>query len=127
MGVPVTFLSANTRSALGTAITGLIASETYLVVPWAEISNSLAPNSPIPDTLEDWLAAILFHLVDRSLADTNPQTGAKITAGRRFIFQFNGKGIESNFESGTDLIGYQITGTIYAPDPSPARPPAINL
>ena len=127
MGVPVTFLSANTRSAFGNAITGLIASETYLVVPWAEISGSLTPNSPTPDTLEDWIAAILFHLVDRSLADTNPQSGAKITAGRRFIFQFNGKGYEANFEPGTDLIGYQITGTIYAPDPSPARPPAINL
>jgi hypothetical protein len=126
MGVPVTFLGTNTKSGLGSSIT-LTPGNRYLVVDWEDIDQAIDSQSAIPDNLEDWLAAILFHLVDRSLADTNSQTGAKITAGRRFIFQFNGKGIESNFESGTDLIGYQITGTIYAPDPSPARPPAINL
>jgi hypothetical protein len=126
MGVPITFLGANTQAGLGGAIT-LSPSKRYLVIDWEDIDQAIDSQSAIPDNLEDWLAAILFHLVDRSLADTNPQTNSKITAGRRFIFQFNGKGIESNFESGTDLIGYQITGTIYAPDPSPARPPAINL
>ena len=126
MGVPVTFLGTNTKSGLGSSIT-LTPGNRYLVVDWEDIDQAIDSQSATPDNLEDWIAAILFHLVDRSLADTNPQTGAKITAGRRFIFQFNGKGIESNFESGTDLIGYQITGTIYAPDPSPARPPAINL
>jgi hypothetical protein len=126
MGVPITFLGANTQAGLGSAIT-LSPSKRYLVIDWEDIDQAIDSQSAIPDNLEDWLAAILFHLVDRSLADTNPQTNSKITAGRRFIFQFNGKGIESNFESGTDLIGYQITGTIYAPDPSPARPPAINL
>jgi hypothetical protein len=126
MGVPVTFLGANTKSGLGSSIT-LTPGNRYLVIDWEDIDQAIDSQSAIPDNLEDWLAAILFHLVDRSLADTNPQTNSKITAGRRFIFQFNGKGIESNFESGTDLIGYQITGTIYAPDPSPARPPAINL
>ena len=126
MGVPVTFLGTNTKSGLGSSIT-LTPGNRYLVVDWEDIDQAIDSQSATPDNLEDWIAAILFHLVDRSLADTNPQTGAKITAGRRFIFQFNGKGTESNFESGTDLIGYQITGTIYAPDPSPARPPAINL
>ena len=126
MGVPVTFLGTNTKSGLGSSIT-LTPGNRYLVVDWEDIDQAIDSQSATPDNLEDWLAAILFHLVDRSLADTNPQTGAKITGGRRFIFQFNGKGIESNFEPGTDLIGYQITGTIYAPDPSPARPPAINL
>lgn len=126
MGVPVTFLGANTQAGLGSAIT-LSPSKRYLVIDWEDVDQAIDSQAAIPDNLEDWLAAILFHLVDRSLADTNPQTNSKITAGRRFIFQFNGKGIESNFESGTDLIGYQITGTIYAPDPSPARPPAINL
>ena len=126
MGVPITFLGANTQAGLGSALT-LSPSKRYLVIDWEDIDQAIDSQSAIPDNLEDWLAAILFHLVDRSLADTNPQTNSKISAGRRFIFQFNGKGIESNFESGTDLIGYQITGTIYAPDPSPARPPAINL
>jgi len=126
MGVPVTFLGINTKSGLGSSIT-LTPGNRYLVIDWEDIDQAIDSQSATPDNLEDWIAAILFHLVDRSLADTNPQTGAKITAGRRFIFQFNGKGIESNFEPGTDLIGYQITGTIYAPDPSPARPPAINL
>lgn len=126
MGVPVTFLGTNTKSGLGSSIT-LTPGNRYLVIDWEDIDQAIDSQSATPDNLEDWLAAILFHLVDRSLADTNPQTGAKITAGRRFIFQFNGKGIEANFEPGTDLIGYQITGTIYAPDPSPARPPAIDL
>lgn len=126
MGVPVTFLGTNTKSGLGSSIT-LTPGNRYLVIDWEDIDQAIDSQSATPDNLEDWIAAILFHLVDRSLADTNPQTGAKITAGRRFIFQFNGKGIESNFEPGSDLIGYQITGTIYAPDPSPARPPAINL
>ena len=126
MGVPPNFLGSNTQAGLGSAIT-LSPTKRYLVIDWEDVDQAIDSQSAIPDNLEDWLAAILFHLVDRSLADTNSQTGAKITAGRRFIFQFNGKGIESNFESGTDLIGYQITGTIYAPDPSPARPPAINL
>lgn len=126
MGVPVTFLGTNTKSGLGSSIT-LTPGNRYLVVDWEDIDQAIDSQSATPDNLEDWLAAILFHLVDRSLADTNPQSGAKITAGRRFIFQFNGKGIESNFESGTDLIGYQVTGTIYVSDPSPARPPAINL
>lgn len=126
MGVPPNFLGANTQAGLGSSIT-LTPSNRYLVIDWEDIDQAIDSQSATPDNLEDWLAAILFHLVDRSLADTNPQTGAKITTGRRFIFQFNGKGIEVNFEPGTDLIGYQVTGTIYAPDPSPARPPAINL
>ena len=128
MGVPVTFLSANTRSALGTAITGLSPSETYLVVPWTEISGSLTANSPAPDTLEDWIAALLYRLVDQTLADTNTQTQAKITAARRFIGEFNGKGLDNGqFEPGQDLIAYQITITLYSPDSSPARPNPSTL
>lgn len=126
MGVPVTFLGPNTKSGFGNSIT-LTPANRYLVVDWEDVDQAINSESATPDNLEDWLAAILFHLVDQSLADTNPQTGAKITAGRRFISQYNGKGIEPNFEPGTDLIGYQITTTIYAPDPSPARPPATNL
>lgn len=128
MGVPVTFLSANTRSALGNSITGLSPSETYLVVPWTEISGSLTANSPAPDTLEDWIAALLYRLVDKTLADTNTQTGAKITAARRLIGESNGKGLDNGqFEPGQDLIAYQITITLYSPDSSPARPNPSTL
>ncbi|CCI18520.1 hypothetical protein MICAF_40003 [Microcystis aeruginosa PCC 9807] len=126
MGVPVTFLSSNTRSALGSAITALIASETYLVVPWSDVSGALGLNPPAPDSLEDWLAAINYTLVDKVLADTNSQQ-AKITASRRFITQENGKGLESFFEPGTDLAAYQLTTTIYTVDSNPVRPPATNL
>ena len=31
------------------------------------------------------------------------------------------------FESGVDLVAYQITTTIYSPDSSPRRPSATNL
>lgn len=128
MGVPVTFLSANTRSALGNTITDLIPSETYLVVPWAEISGSLMANSPTPDTLEDWIAALLYRLVDRTLADTNTQTGAKLTAGRRFVGEINGRGLDNGiFEPGQDLIAYQLTTTIYSPSLSPTRPNPSSL
>lgn len=127
MGVPVTFLSSNTRSALGSAITGLIASETYLVVPWSEVSGALELNPPAPNSLEDWLASINYMLVDKVLADTNSQTQAKITTSRRFITQVNGKGLESFFEPGTDLAGYQLTTTIYTVDSNPIRPSATNL
>lgn len=128
MGVPVTFLSANSRSLLGSAVSNLVANETYLIVPWSEISVSLETASPAPDTLEDWIAAITYRLVDQSLADTNPQTGAKITAGRRFLTQINGKGFDDGFfEAGVGLIAYQLTTTIYAPDSSPTRPPVSNL
>lgn len=128
MGVPITFLSANTRSALGTAITNLAASETYLVVPWSEVAGSLAANSPTPNTLEDWIAALLYTLVDRTLADTNTQTGAKITAGRRFLSEINGKGLDNGiFEPGQDLIAYQLTTTIYSSDSSPTRPDPSSL
>ena len=128
MGVPVTFLSANSRSVLGSAVDNLVANETYLVVPWSEVSGSLGSNPPAPDSLEDWIAAINYQLVDKSLTDTNSQSGAKITAGRRFTTQINAKGFDDGFfESGVGLIAYQLTTTIYAPDPSPARPPASNL
>lgn len=128
MGVPVTFLSANTRSSLGSAITNLVSTETYLVVPWSEVSGSLGSGSASPDSLEDWLAALNYQLVDKSLADTNTQTGAKITAVRRFTTQINGKGFDDGFfEAGVGLIAYQLTTTIYVPDSSPTRPPASNL
>ena len=128
MGVPVTFLSANSRSVLGSAVDNLVPNETYLVVPWSEVSGSLGSNPPAPDSLEDWIAAINYQLVDKSLTDTNSQSGAKITAGRRFTTQINGKGFDDGFfESGVGLIAYQITTTIYAPDPSPTRPLASNL
>lgn len=128
MALPVTFFSPNTRSALGSAITGLAPNETYLVVPWSEVSVALESNPSAPDSLEDWIAAINYQLVDKTLIDTNSQTGTKITPGRRFITQINGKGFDDGFfEPGVSLITYQITTTIYAPDPSPTRPPASNL
>ncbi|MCA2685952.1 MAG: hypothetical protein IM504_23240 [Microcystis sp. M038S2] len=128
MGVPVTFLSPNSRSLLGSTITNLVPTETYLVVPWSEISSALQSGSSTPNTLEDWIAAINYTLVDRSLTDINPTTQQKLTASRRFITQINGKGLDNgNFESGVDLVGYQITTTIYTPDPSPVRPPATDL
>jgi hypothetical protein len=127
MGVPVTFLGSNTQAGLGSAIT-LSPTKRYLVVDWEDIDQSIDSAGATPDNLEDWIAAINYQLVDQTLTDTNPQTGAKITAGRRFLTQINGKGLDNGiFESGVDLVAYQITTTIYAPDPSPARPPAINL
>jgi hypothetical protein len=127
MGVPVTFLGANTQAGLGSAIT-LSPSKRYLVIDWEDVDQAIDSAGATPDNLEDWIAAINYQLVDQTLTDTNPQTGAKITAGRRFLAQINGKGLDNGiFESGVDLVAYQITTTIYAPDPSPARPPAINL
>lgn len=128
MGLPVTFLSANSKSAPGSAITNLVATETYLVIPWSEISSALGTGTSAPDTLEDWIAAINFRLVDKTLNDTNPQTRAKITPGRRFITEFNGTGLDNgSFESGINLVGYQLTTTIYAPDQNTSRPPANTL
>lgn len=127
MGVPVTFLGSNTQAGLGSAIT-LSPSKRYLVIDWEDVDQAIDSAGATPDNLEDWIAAINYQLVDQTLTDTNPQTGAKITAGRRFLTQINGKGLDNGiFESGVDLVAYQITTTIYAPDPSPARPPAINL
>lgn len=127
MGVPVTFLGANTKSGLGSSIT-LAPDHRYLVVDWEDVDQAINSESTIPDNLEDWMAAINYALVDRSIQDTNPQTGGKITAGRRFVVEVNGKGLDNGvFESGVNLVGYQITTTIYAPDPSPARPPATDL
>jgi len=127
MGVPVTFLVSNTQSGLGSAIT-LSPTKRYLVVDWEDVDQAINSQSATPNNLEDWIAAINYALADKSLEDTNPQTQTKITAGRRFLTQINGKGLDNGiFESGVDLVAYQITTTIYAPDPSPARPPAINL
>jgi hypothetical protein len=127
MGVPVTFLGANTQAGLGSAII-LSPSKLYLVVDWEDIDQSILSEGEIPNNLEDWIAAINYRLVDQTLSDTNPQTGAKVTAGRRFLTQINGKGLDNgNFESGVDLVAYQLTTTIFAPDPSPARPPASYL
>jgi hypothetical protein len=127
MGVPPNFLGPNTQAGLGSAIT-LSSTRRYLVVDWEDVDQAINSQSAIPDTLEDWIAAILFALVDKTLADTNPQTRAKITVGRRFVTEINGKGLDNgNFEPDVDLVAYQITTTIYALDPSPARPLAINL
>ncbi|BBG57965.1 hypothetical protein [uncultured phage] len=127
MGVPVTFLGTNTKSGLGSSIT-LTPGNRYLVVDWEDVDQAINSQAATPDNLEDWIAAINYALADKSLEDTNPQTGAKITAGRRFVTQVNGKGLDNGiFESGVDLVAYQITTTIYVPDPSPARPPATNL
>lgn len=127
MGVPPNFLGANTQAGLGSAIT-LSPTKRYLVIDWADVDQAINSESATPDNLEDWIAAINYALADKSLADTNPQTGGKITPGRRFVVQVNGKGLDNgNFESGVDLVAYQLTTTIYAPDPSPARPPAIDL
>ena len=127
MGVPVTFLGSNTQAGLGSAIT-LTPAKRYLVIDWEDIDQAINSAAAIPDTLEDWISALNYHLADRVLADTNPSTGQKITAGRRFITQVNGKGLDTGiFESGTNLTAYQVTTTIYIPDPSPDRPPATSL
>lgn len=127
MGVPPSFLGANTKAGLGSTIT-LSPTKRYLVVDWEDVDQAINSESATPDNLEDWIAAINYALADKSLADTNPQTGRKITAGRRFLTQVNGKGLDDgNFESGVSLVAYQITTYIYAPDPSPARPPATDL
>ncbi|MBE9263083.1 hypothetical protein IQ224_13145 [Microcystis sp. LEGE 00066] len=127
MGVPPNFLGSNTQSGLGSAIT-LSPTKRYLVIDWEDVDQAINSESATPDNLEDWIAAINYALADKSLADTNPQTGGKITPGRRFVVQVNGKGLDNGiFESGVDLVAYQITTTIYAPDSSPARPPATNL
>jgi len=127
MGVPVTFLGANTQSGLGSAIT-LSPTKLYLVVDWEDIRLSINSENATPNTLEDWIAAINFALVDKTLTDTNPITQQKITPARRFITQPNGKGLDNgNFEPGTDLIAYQTTTTIFSTDLSPTRPPATVL
>ena len=127
MGVPPSFLGANTKAGLGSTIT-LSPTKRYLVVDWEDVDQAINSESATPDNLEDWIAAINYALADKSLADTNPQTGGKITAGRRFLTQVNGKGLDDgNFESGVSLVAYQITTYIYAPDPSSARPPATDL
>lgn len=127
MGVPPNFLGSNTQSGLGSAIT-LSPTKRYLVIDWEDVDQAINSESATPDNLEDWIAAINYALADKSLTDTNPQTGGKITPGRRFVVQVNGKGLDNGiFESGVDLVAYQITTTIYVPDPSPARPPATNL
>ena len=127
MGVPPNFLGATTQAGLGSAIT-LSPTKRYLVVDWEDVDQAINSESATPDNLEDWIAAINYTLVDKSLADTNPQTGGKITPGRRFVTQVNGKGLDDGiFESGVSLVAYQITTTIYAPDPSPNRPPATDL
>lgn len=127
MGLPVTFLGDNTQAGLGNAVT-LSPSKRYLVVDWDDVNKAINSQSATPNTLEDWIAAINYALVDKVLADTDPSTQQKLTADRRFITQINGKGLDNgNFESGIDLIAYQITTTIYSPDLSPTRPPASVL
>lgn len=127
MGVPVTFLGANTQAGLGSEMT-LSPSKLYLAVDWEDIDQAINSESATPDNLEDWIAAINYALVDKCLADMNPSTRQKLTAGRRFITEINGKGLDNgNFESGVDLIAYQITTTIYIPDLSSSRPPATVL
>jgi hypothetical protein len=127
MGVPITFLGSNTQAGLGSAIT-LTPTKRYLVIDWEDIDQAINSVGEVPDTLEDWLSALSYSLADKVLSDTNPQTGQKITAGRRFITQINGKGLDTGiFESGQNLTAYQITTTLYIPDPSPDRPPATSL
>lgn len=128
MALPVTFLSPNTKSVLGNAIAGLVPTETYLIIPWSEVSPALGSALPAPDSLEDWIAAINYQLVDKTLADTNSQTNTKITPARRFVTAINGKGFDDGFfETGVGLIAYQLTTTIYVPDPSPVRPSVSSL
>jgi hypothetical protein len=127
MGVPVTVLSANTQSRLGSDVIGLTANETYLVVPWSEVRTAIKSNSETPNSLEDWIAAITYALIDRTLSDTNNQ-GGKITAARRFAVGDNGRGVdEGNFESGLTLAVYSAVIAFYAPDTNPTRPTAFNL
>jgi hypothetical protein len=126
MGVPVTFLGANTQAGLGSAIT-LTSSKRYLVIDWEDVDQSINSVGSIPDTLEDWLAAINYTLVDKVLADTTP-TGAKITSERRFAVGSNGKGIDEGiFESGVDLSVYSAVIAFYTPDANPSRPTTSNL
>jgi hypothetical protein len=126
MGVPVTFLGANTQSGIGSAIT-LSPTKRYLVIDWEDVDQAINSEGQTPNTLEDWLAAINYTLVDKSLSDTS-QTGTKITAGRRFLTQINGKGLDTGFfESGVNLVAYQLTTTLYSLDSSPERPTSIDL
>lgn len=126
MGVPVTFLGTGTQAGLGSAIT-LTGSKRYLVIDWEDIDQAINSVGSVPDTLEDWLGAIIFTLIDKTLADTT-STGAKITAGRRFAVGSNGKGIdEGSFESGVDLAVYSAVIALYAVDSNPTRPTAADL
>jgi hypothetical protein len=126
MGVPPTFLGSGTQAGLGSAIT-LTGSKRYLVIDWEDIDQAINSTGAVPDTLEDWLGAIVFHLIDRTLADTNAQ-GQKITAGRRFAVGDNGRGLdEGQFESGQNLAVYSAVIALYTPDTNPTRPTAANL
>jgi hypothetical protein len=129
MGVPITFLSANslssTKTDLLTALNAANSTDVFLLIPWNDLKGSIN-STDNPDTLEDWLSAINYALVDKCVNDSN-SFGQPNTLTRRFDVSFNGKGLSSSFISGTDLITYQTTLTLYIADSSPVRPPSTSL
>jgi hypothetical protein len=129
MGVPITFLSANslssTKTDLLTALNAANSTDVFLLIPWNDLKGSIN-STDNPDTLEDWLSAINYTLVDNCVNDSNA-FGQPNTLTRRFDVSFNGKGLSSSFISGTDLITYQTTLTLYIADSSPVRPPSTSL
>lgn len=128
MGVPVTFLSADTKADTAANLVTALGSESgyWLVIPWDEVKTAINSNAATPNSLEDWLSAIVFTLIDKVTADTDG-LGRKLTASRRFSVAYNGRGTNSTFETGTDLATYQASVLLYTPDVNPSRPPASDL
>lgn len=127
MGVPVTFLSPNTRSDTGANITGLNPTEHYLVIPWSEVAGAINSAGTPPNSLEDWFAAIDLTRVDKVTADTN-SSGQKITPGRQFVSIDNGRATdEGQFETGTTMHVYSVLSAYYVPDSNASRPTASQL
>lgn len=129
MGVPISFLSANTlsdtKTNLLTTLNAANSTDVFLLIPWNDLKGAIN-STENPNTLEDWLSAINYTLVDKCVNDNN-SFGQPNTLTRRFDVSFNGKGLNSNFISGTDLITYQTTLTLYIADNSPSRPPSTSL
>jgi hypothetical protein len=129
MGVPITFLSTNglssTKTDLLTALNAANSTDVFLLIPWNDVKDAIS-STENPNSLEDWLSAINYTLVDKCVNDSN-SFGQPNTLTRRFDVSYNGKGLSSNFISGTDLITYQTTLTLYIADNSPSRPPSTSL
>jgi hypothetical protein len=114
---------------LGSTIT-LNSGKHYLVVAWEDIRSGIGASSTSPATtsLEDYLAALTFRLIDLVIADTNPTTGGKLTLARQFTVQENGIAIDQGvFNSGVNSTVYSAAIGFYTTDANPTRPTETAL
>jgi hypothetical protein len=129
MALPVSFLGASCQMGLGSAVT-LNSGKHYLVIAWEDVRAGLGASSTSPATtsLEDYLAALTFRLIDLVVADTNPTTGAKLTAARQFTVQESGIAIDQGvFNSGVNSTVYSGVIGFYTVDTNPVRPTETAL